>query len=126
MTRHVAVLTVGQTHGLQIPEIDGSWVQHSDRPAASVEWSSRSYVRRPEEASAELAGRRKGPLAGGEGRWRSGDRQSVRVASRASGGSRPQPSEVQPATRVSVTVLSSLDTTDATRIGRNLASMARE
>jgi hypothetical protein len=34
--------------------------------------------------------------------------------------------EVQPATGVSVTVLSNLDTTDATRIGRNLASMARE
>jgi hypothetical protein len=55
MTRHVAVLTVGQMHGLQIPEIDDPWVQHSDRLAASVEWSARLYVRRPEEVSGELA-----------------------------------------------------------------------
>ena len=34
--------------------------------------------------------------------------------------------EVQPATRVSVTVLSNLDTVDATRIGRGLAAIARE
>ncbi|HWM05743.1 MAG TPA: hypothetical protein VNP92_25665 [Actinophytocola sp.] len=34
--------------------------------------------------------------------------------------------EVQPGTGVSVVVLSNLDTTDATRIGRSLASMARE
>ncbi|MGH3877723.1 MAG: ATP-binding protein [Actinophytocola sp.] len=54
MTRHVAVLTVGQMHGLQIPEIDDPWVQHSDRLAASVEWSARIYVRRPEEVSGEL------------------------------------------------------------------------
>lgn len=53
-TRHVAVLTVGQMHGLQIPEIDDPWVQHSDRLAASVEWSARIYVRRPEEVSGEL------------------------------------------------------------------------
>lgn len=55
MTRHVAVLTVGQMHGLQIPEIDDPWVQHSDRLAASVEWSARIYVRRPEEVQGELA-----------------------------------------------------------------------
>ena len=55
MTRHVAVLTVGQMHGLQIPEIDDPWVQHADRLAASVEWSARLYVRRPEEVSGELA-----------------------------------------------------------------------
>lgn len=55
MTRHVAVLTVGQMHGLQIPEIDDPWMQHSDRLAASVEWSARIYVRRPEEVSGELA-----------------------------------------------------------------------
>jgi hypothetical protein len=54
MTRHVAVLTVGQMHGLQIPEIDDPWVQHSDRLAASVEWSARIYVRRPEDVSGEL------------------------------------------------------------------------
>jgi hypothetical protein len=54
MTRHVAVLTVGQMHGLQIPEVDDPWVQHSDRLAASVEWSARIYVRRPEEVSGEL------------------------------------------------------------------------
>jgi AAA domain-containing protein len=53
-TRHVAVLTVGQMHGLQIPEIDDPWVQHSDRLAAPVEWSARMYVRRPEEVSGEL------------------------------------------------------------------------
>ena len=53
-TRHVAVLTVGQMHGLQIPEIDDPWVQHSDRLAASVEWSARIYVRRPDEVSGEL------------------------------------------------------------------------
>jgi len=34
--------------------------------------------------------------------------------------------EVQSVMRVSVSVLSNLDTIDATRIGRNLASMARE
>ena len=55
MTRHVAVLTVGQMHGLQIPEIDDPWVQHSDRLAASVEWSARIYVRRPEEVQGELS-----------------------------------------------------------------------
>ncbi|MGB3438768.1 MAG: ATP-binding protein [Actinophytocola sp.] len=54
MTRHVVVLTVGQMHGLQIPDIDDPWVQHSDRLAASVEWSARIYVRRPEEVSGEL------------------------------------------------------------------------
>jgi hypothetical protein len=54
-TRHVAVLTVGQMHGLQIPEIDDPWLQHSDRLAASVEWSARLYVRRPEEVQGELA-----------------------------------------------------------------------
>jgi hypothetical protein len=41
-------------HGLQIPEIDDPWVQHSDRLAASVEWSARIYVRRPEEVQGEL------------------------------------------------------------------------
>lgn len=55
MTRHVAVLTVGQMHGLQIPEIDDPWVQHSDRLAASVEWSARIYVRRPEDVQGELS-----------------------------------------------------------------------
>lgn len=55
MTRHVAVLTVGQMHGLQIPEIDDPWLQHSDRLAASVEWSARIYVRRPEEVQGELS-----------------------------------------------------------------------
>jgi AAA-like domain/LAGLIDADG-like domain len=52
--RHVAVLTVGQMHGLQIPEVDDPWVQHSDRLAAAVEWSARIYVRRPEEVNGEL------------------------------------------------------------------------
>jgi hypothetical protein len=52
--RHVAVLTVGQMHGLQIPEVDDPWVQHSDRLPASVEWSARIYVRRPEEVAGEL------------------------------------------------------------------------
>jgi hypothetical protein len=53
-TRHVVVLTVGQMHGLQIPEIDDPWVQRSDRLPASVEWSARIYVRRPEEVAGEL------------------------------------------------------------------------
>ncbi|MFD7652641.1 ATP-binding protein [Actinosynnema sp. NPDC059797] len=52
--RHVAVLTVGLMHGLQIPEVDDPWVQRSDRLPASVEWSARIYVRRPEEVSGEL------------------------------------------------------------------------
>ncbi|GAA1969642.1 ATP-binding protein [Amycolatopsis minnesotensis] len=52
--RHVAVLTVGQMHGLQIPEVDDPWVQHADRLPASVEWSARIYVRRPEEVAGEL------------------------------------------------------------------------
>jgi hypothetical protein len=53
--RHVAVLTVGLMHGLQIPEIDDPWVQRADRLPASVEWSARIYVRRPEEVQGELA-----------------------------------------------------------------------
>ncbi|NIJ13891.1 hypothetical protein FHU38_004235 [Saccharomonospora amisosensis] len=54
VTRHVAVLTVGQMHGLQIPEVDDPWVQHADRLPAAVEWSARIYVRRPEEVAGEL------------------------------------------------------------------------
>ncbi|MBE9374657.1 ATP-binding protein [Saccharopolyspora sp. HNM0983] len=54
ITRHVALLTVGQSHGLQIPEIDDPWMQHSDRLPAPVEWSARIYVRRPEEVGGEL------------------------------------------------------------------------
>jgi hypothetical protein len=52
--RHVVVLTVGQMHGLRIPEIDDPWVQRSDRLPAGVEWSARIYVRRPEEVAGEL------------------------------------------------------------------------
>ncbi|HWC81454.1 MAG TPA: ATP-binding protein [Pseudonocardiaceae bacterium] len=55
LKRFVTVLTVGQMHGLQIPEVDDPWVQHSDRLPASVEWSARIYVRRPEEVSGELS-----------------------------------------------------------------------
>ena len=54
ITRHVTVLTVGLMHGLQIPEVDDPWVQRSDRLPASVEWSARIYVRRPEEVSGEI------------------------------------------------------------------------
>ncbi|MGP4015951.1 ATP-binding protein [Saccharopolyspora sp. 5N708] len=54
VTRHLAVLTVGQSHGLQIPEIDDPWMQHSDRLPAPVEWSARIYVRRPEDVGGEL------------------------------------------------------------------------
>jgi len=54
VTSHVAVLTVGQMHGLQIPEVDDPWVQHSDRLPVPVEWSARIYVRRPEEVAGEL------------------------------------------------------------------------
>ncbi|MFC7341962.1 ATP-binding protein [Saccharopolyspora griseoalba] len=54
VSRNVAVLTVGQSHGLQIPEIDDPWMQHSDRLPAPVEWSARIYVRRPEDVSGEL------------------------------------------------------------------------
>lgn len=54
VARHVAVLTVGQMHGLQIPEVDDPWVQHADRLPSSVEWSARIYVRRPEEVAGEL------------------------------------------------------------------------
>ncbi|MDX8037006.1 ATP-binding protein [Lentzea sp. BCCO 10_0856] len=53
--RHVAVLTVGLMHGLQIPEVDDPWVQRADRLPASVEWSARIYVRKPEEVSGELS-----------------------------------------------------------------------
>lgn len=53
--RHVAVLTVGQMHGLAIPEIDDPWMQRSDRLPAGVEWSARIYVRRPEDVAGELA-----------------------------------------------------------------------
>ncbi|WP_245886150.1 ATP-binding protein [Umezawaea tangerina] len=52
--RHVVVLTVGLMHGLQIPEVDDPWVQRADRLPASVEWSARIYVRKPEEVSGEL------------------------------------------------------------------------
>ncbi|HEY3894894.1 MAG TPA: ATP-binding protein [Pseudonocardiaceae bacterium] len=54
IARQVVVLTVGQMHGLRIPEIDDPWVQRSDRLPAGVEWSARIYVRRPEEVSGEL------------------------------------------------------------------------
>jgi len=54
IARHVVVLTVGQMHGLRIPEIDDPWVQRSDRLPAGVEWSARIYVRRPEEVAGEL------------------------------------------------------------------------
>jgi AAA-like domain len=54
VSRHVTVLTVGQMHGLQIPEVDDPWVQHADRLPAAVEWSARIYVRRPEEVAGEL------------------------------------------------------------------------
>ena len=54
VSRHVAVLTVGQMHGLQIPEVDDPWIQHADRLPASVEVSARIYVRRPEEVASEL------------------------------------------------------------------------
>ncbi|WP_243659117.1 ATP-binding protein [Tamaricihabitans halophyticus] len=54
VSRSVAVLTVGQMHGLQIPEIDDPWVQHADRLPSSVEWSARIYVRKPEEVHGEL------------------------------------------------------------------------
>lgn len=52
--RHVVVLTVGLMHGLQIPEVDDPWVQRADRLPASVEWSARIYVRKPEDVSGEL------------------------------------------------------------------------
>nr|WP_326469271.1 ATP-binding protein [Actinophytocola sp.] len=52
--RHVTVLTVGLMHGLQIPEVDDPWVQRADRLPASVEWSARIYVRKPEDVSGEL------------------------------------------------------------------------
>ena len=54
VTRHLTVLTVGQMHGLQIPEVDDPWAQHADRLPAAVELSARIYVRRPEEVSGEL------------------------------------------------------------------------
>jgi hypothetical protein len=54
IARHLAVLTVGQMHGLRIPEIDDPWVQRSDRLPAGVEWSARIYVRRPEDVAGEL------------------------------------------------------------------------
>ncbi|EID53521.1 ATP-binding protein [Saccharomonospora xinjiangensis] len=54
VARHVAVLTVGQMHGLAIPEVDDPWVQHADRLPSAVEWSARIYVRRPEEVAGEL------------------------------------------------------------------------
>jgi hypothetical protein len=54
IARHVVVLTVGQMHGLRIPEIDDPWVQRSDRLPAGVEWSARIYVRRPAEVAGEL------------------------------------------------------------------------
>jgi hypothetical protein len=54
LERHVAVLSVGPMHGLQIPEADEPWAQRADRLPASVEWSARIYVRRPEEVAGEL------------------------------------------------------------------------
>lgn len=55
IARRLVVLTVGQMHGLQIPEVDDPWVQHADRLPAPVEWSARIYVRRPEEVAGELS-----------------------------------------------------------------------
>ena len=37
VSRHLAMLTVGQMHGLQIPEVDDPWIQHADRLPAAVE-----------------------------------------------------------------------------------------
>ena len=54
ITRHVAVLTIGQMHGLTIPEIDDPWMQRADRLPLPVEWSARIYVRRPEDVAGEL------------------------------------------------------------------------
>ncbi|WP_017973935.1 ATP-binding protein [Actinopolyspora halophila] len=54
VSRNVAVLTLGQTHGLQIPEVDDPWLQHSDRLPAPVELSARIYVRKPEDVGGEL------------------------------------------------------------------------
>ncbi|MCU1686124.1 MAG: hypothetical protein JWQ81_6863 [Amycolatopsis sp.] len=54
VSRHLAILTVGQMHGLQIPEVDDPWIQHADRLPAAVEVSARIYVRRPEEVAGEL------------------------------------------------------------------------
>ncbi|GAA4018776.1 ATP-binding protein [Allokutzneria multivorans] len=53
-SKNVVVLTVGMMHGLQIPEIDDPWVQRADRLPASVEWSARIYVRKPEDVTGEL------------------------------------------------------------------------
>nr|WP_083466662.1 ATP-binding protein [Kibdelosporangium sp. MJ126-NF4]CEL17658.1 FIG01036928: hypothetical protein [Kibdelosporangium sp. MJ126-NF4]CTQ91115.1 FIG01036928: hypothetical protein [Kibdelosporangium sp. MJ126-NF4] len=52
--RHVAVLSIGPMHGLQVPETDEPWAQRADRLPAAVEWSARIYVRRPEEVGGEL------------------------------------------------------------------------
>lgn len=54
VSRQLAVLTLGQMHGLQIPEVDDPWMQHADRLPSPVEWSARIYVRRPEEVAGEL------------------------------------------------------------------------
>src|SRR5690606_25899014 len=54
VTSHVAVFTVGQMHGLQIPEVDDPWVQPSARLPVAAAWSARIYVRGPEEAAGEL------------------------------------------------------------------------
>ena len=53
-TRYVAVLTVGQMHGLQIPEVDDPWLQRADRLPGGAEISARLYIRRPEEVAGEL------------------------------------------------------------------------
>lgn len=53
-TRNVAILSIGQQHDLNIPEVDPPWMQLADQLAVPVEWSARMYVRRPQEVSGEL------------------------------------------------------------------------
>ncbi|MER7015841.1 ATP-binding protein [Saccharopolyspora sp. NPDC000359] len=52
--RHVAILSVGRMHDLQIPELDPPWMQLSDRLPVPVEWSARIFVRKPGTVAQEL------------------------------------------------------------------------
>lgn len=54
-SRHVAVLSLGLTQPLDIPERDLPWMALADQVPAPVEWSARLYVRPGEDVSSELS-----------------------------------------------------------------------
>ncbi|MFC7344912.1 ATP-binding protein [Saccharopolyspora griseoalba] len=54
-TGHVAVLSVGLSQPLDIPETDLPWMAMADQVPVPVEWSARMYVRPGEDVTGELS-----------------------------------------------------------------------